>query len=187
MRTIGLAVAVPEPWGGWLQDYRTALGDLSAPGIPTHITVLPPTEVDPTQVPLLEEHLARAAASQPAFEVVLAGTDTFRPVSPVVFVALEHGVSGCERLAAAVRTGPLAVRLNFPYHPHVTVAHDLDDGDLDRAGEELAEFGCSFRVDRFSMYVHEPEAGWVPTRDFLLDPGVGAAPGGPGQQEDLHR
>ena len=42
--TIGVAIAVPDPWGARLQDYRTALGDTSAVGIPTHITLMPPFE-----------------------------------------------------------------------------------------------------------------------------------------------
>ncbi len=41
---------------------------------------------------------------------------------------------------------------------------------LDRAFEELADFECDFVVDRFSLYVHDTEAGWVPTRDFALTP-----------------
>ena len=39
----------------------------------------------------------------------LRGTATFLPVSPVVFVALAQGISACERLSDAIRTGPLAV------------------------------------------------------------------------------
>ena len=51
--------------------------------------------------------------------------------------------------------GPLAVELDFPYHPHVTIAHHLDDPTLDRAFEELADFECGFAVDAFSLYVHD--------------------------------
>ena len=45
MPTIGVAVAIPEPWATQLQDYRTAVGDATATMIPTHITLVPPTEV----------------------------------------------------------------------------------------------------------------------------------------------
>ena len=74
-------------------------------------------------------HLARAASAVPPFDIHLRGTGTFRPVSPVVFVTLAEGISGCEVLADAVRQGPLEVDLHFPYHPHVTIAHHLDDAD----------------------------------------------------------
>ena len=168
MTTIGVAIAVPEPWGARLQEYRTALGDPSAHGIPTHITLMPPFEVDDAQLPEVEKHLAEAAASRPSFRIHLRGTGTFRPVSPVVFVTVVRGISSCEQLAFAIRSGPLATDLAFPYHPHVTVAHDLEDHLLDRAFDELSDFECQFDADHFLLYVHDAEVGWQPTRDFVL-------------------
>ena len=169
MPTIGVAVAIPEPWATELQDYREAVGDTTASMIPTHITLVPPTEVE-GDLDELAEHLAEAAAEVAPFEVHLRGTGTFRPVSPVVFVTLAEGISQCEQLAQAVRRGPLDVDLEFPYHPHVTVAHHLDDVRLDQAFSELATFECEFAVDNFHLYVHDPEHGWRPTRDFALAP-----------------
>jgi 2'-5' RNA ligase len=166
--TIGVAIAVPEPWGEQLRAYRAALGDTTARGIPTHVTLMPPTQVDEDDVPRIEQHLAEASSRTRAFRIHLRGTGTFRPVSPVVFVMLAEGISGCEQLAATVRRGPLAVDLQFPYHPHVTVAHHLDDPALDQAFDELATFECEFTVDHFSLYVHDTARGWAPTRDFAL-------------------
>lgn len=166
--TIGVAIAVPDPWGAWLQDYRAGLGDSTADDIPTHVTLIPPFEVTAADVPNVEQHLAEASAANHAFLIHLRGTGTFRPVSPVVFVTLAEGISACEQLASSVRRGPLDVDLTFPYHPHVTVAHHLVDDLLDRAFHDLASFECDFVVDRFSLYVHDGTAGWVPTRDFAL-------------------
>ncbi len=174
MPTIGVAVAIPEPWATELQDYRTAVGDATASKIPTHITLVPPTEVT-DDLALLEKHLAEAATSVPSFRVHLRGTGTFRPVSPVVFVSLVEGISQCEQLAAAVRQGPLAVDLAFPYHPHVTIAHHLDDDQLDQAFDELAAFDCAFDVDDFHLYVHDAELGWQASRDFTLGGGPSAS------------
>ena len=171
MPTIGVAIAVPEPFGTRLQDYRSGLGDETAGGIPTHITLVPPTEVDAALMPEVEQHLAEASALLPAFDIHLRGTGTFRPVSPVVFVTVVEGISACEQLAFAVRRGPLETELAFPYHPHVTVAHHLDDAALDRAFDDLAGFECTFEADRFSLYVHDSATGWAPTRDFRLTAG----------------
>ena len=168
MPTIGVAVAIPEPWATQLQDYRTALGDETATMIPTHVTLVPPTEVDDDRLPEVERHLAEAATTVAAYQVRLRGTGTFRPISPVVFVTLAEGISHCERLAAAVRRGPLDVELVHPYHPHVTVAHDLTDDLLDRAYEELSDFECRFAVTEFHLYVHDATSGWQPTRQFPL-------------------
>ena len=168
MPTIGVALAIPEPWATQLQDYRTALGDETATRIPTHVTLVPPTEVRDDELSGIDEHLAATAGRCRAFDVHLRGTGTFRPVSPVVFVTLAEGIGGCEELAHAVRRGPLDVPLTFPYHPHVTVAHHLSDETLDRAFAELATFECVFTVERFHLYRHEDHAGWRPTSAYPL-------------------
>jgi len=169
--TIGVAIAVPDPWGARLQEYRTALGDTSAVGIPTHITLMPPFEAGVDELEKIEEHLEDTARTRAPFRVHLRGTGTFRPVSPVVFVTVVEGISGCEQLAFAIRRGPLAADLAFPYHPHVTVAHHLDDHRLDLAFSELADFECTFEAGHFSLYVHDRDQGWVPTRNFPLTGG----------------
>lgn len=168
MQTVGVSVAIPEPWATQLQDYRASIGDDQASMIPTHITLVPPTEVAEEVMGDVTRHLGEIAAQQGAFRVHLRGTGTFRPVSPVVFVAVVEGISQCEQLADAVRRGPLDVDLAFPYHPHVTVAHDLPESALDRAFRELADFECAFTVEEFHLYVHDEIEGWRPTRDFSL-------------------
>ena len=172
MPTIGVALAIPEPWATELQDYRTSVGDAMAATIPTHITLVPPTEVTDEELREIEGHLEIAAAEVPAFAVHLRGTGTFRPVSPVVFVTVVEGISQCEQLADAVRRGPLDVDLAFPYHPHVTVAHHVPEGQLDQAFLELSDFECEFDVADFHLYVHDPELGWTPTRYFPLRAGT---------------
>ena len=168
MPTIGVAIAIPEPWATELQDYRAAIGDPTAVGVPSHITLIPPLDVDDSLVDDIEAHLAQAALRHEAFKVHLRGTGTFRPVSPVVFISVAEGISQCEQLAADVRDGPLAVDLHFPYHPHVTVAHHLGDAELDSAFDDLAPFDCAFRVEEFHLYVHQGDLGWQSSRTFPL-------------------
>jgi 2'-5' RNA ligase len=168
MPTIGVSVAVPEPWGGRLQEFRVANGDPQGATIPTHITLVPPVEVDEDRLGDVERHLEAVASRALPYRVHLRGSGTFRPISPVVFVNLVEGISPTEQLAKACRRGPLEVRLDFPYHPHVTVAHVDDDERLDRAFEELATFDCAFTVSAFHLYVHEPDLGWKATRDYPL-------------------
>jgi 2'-5' RNA ligase len=166
--TIGVSIPVPDPFGPALQDFRVSLGDESARHIPTHITLVPPAEVPDGLLGEIEAHLTGAATRHRPFRVRLRGTGTFRPVSPVVFVGVVEGIAGCEMLAAATRSGPLAVDLGFPYHPHVTVAHDLPDERLDRAFTELADYEAGFEVDEFWLYVHDDRHGWRPTKAFQL-------------------
>jgi 2'-5' RNA ligase len=165
--TIGVAIAIPEPWATELHDYRLAIGDPTAEGVPSHITLIPPIDVDPDVLVEIETHLEQAARRHAGFRVHLRGTGTFRPVSPVVFIGLVEGISQCEQLADAVREGPLGLDLAFPYHPHVTVAHHLGDAELDRAFDDLAGFECSFDVGDFHLYVHDGDA-WQTARVFPL-------------------
>lgn len=168
MPTIGVALAIPEPWASQLQDYRTGVGDTTATMIPTHITLVPPIEVADAELTMVEKHLDEVAADVGAFGVHLRGTGTFRPVSPVVFVSLVEGISSCEQLAKSVRRGPLDIDVSFPYHPHVTIAHHLEDDLLDRAFEELADFECEFDASGFHLYVHDATRGWQVSREFPL-------------------
>ena len=168
MPTVGVSIAVPDPFGSALQDFRVALGDESARHIPTHITLVPPADVPETSMHVVEEHLQAAAAAHRPFRVRLRGTGTFRPVSPVVFVGVVEGISSCEMLAAATRSGPLAVEVGFPYHPHVTVAHHLDGDLLDRAFSELGDYQAAFEVEDFWLYMHDERHGWRPTQSFKL-------------------
>ncbi|MEJ7794290.1 MAG: 2'-5' RNA ligase family protein [Nocardioides sp.] len=168
MPTIGVAISLPEPWASALQDYRTALGDDTATLIPTHITLVPPVELSEDEIGSAEAHLAGLADATDPFGIHLRGTGTFRPVSPVVFVSVVEGISQCERLAGRVRQGPLAVPLQYPYHPHVTVAHHMPEAVMDRAFDELAGFDCTFEAAEFQLYRHDEENGWRPAREFAL-------------------
>jgi 2'-5' RNA ligase len=168
MRTIGVAIAIPDPYGSELQAWREKFGDPLARAIPTHITLLPPTEVAAAALPAIEEHLRWVAEVEQPFEIHLRGTGTFRPVSPVVFIRLATGISNCERVERSVRSGPLGRALKFNYHPHVTVAHDLCDELLDRAFETLSDYEARFEVWGFSLYEHGTDGVWRPQRDFCF-------------------
>jgi 2'-5' RNA ligase len=164
---IGVAIAIPEPWAADLQAQRASFGDLQASAIPTHITLVPPTDVG-DDLDSVEKHLAEVAAQQSSFRLRLRGTATFRPVSPVVFIVVSEGISACELLAQAARSGPLEQELNFPYHPHVTVAHHLDEAALDHAYETLADFDCRFEVTDFHLYQHGDDGVWRPASTYTL-------------------
>ncbi|MGH3367343.1 MAG: 2'-5' RNA ligase family protein [Nocardioidaceae bacterium] len=168
MHTIGVAIAIPEPYGSELRQYRASFGDPAAEGVPTHLTLLPPMEVETESLDEIEAHLAKVAARYPAFRIHLRGTATFRPVSPVVFMAVTEGISACEVLADHIRSGRLHQELSFPYHPHVTVAHHLDDSALDKAFETLSDYECTFLVERFHLYVHDGDEVWRAHRAFEL-------------------
>ncbi len=166
--TIGVSIPVPPPHGEYLQARRADFGDRSAWQIPAHITLLPPTEVDASTYARFLDHCVDVASAHTAFDVVLRGTGTFRPLSNVVFIQVAQGVSACESLEMSLRSGPIRRTLDFYYHPHVTVAHDVSPTELDRAFEELAGFAVTFEVTTFHLYELGSDGVWRPEHDFEL-------------------
>lgn len=168
MRIIGVSIPIPEPHGEWLRAKRASYGDELARTVPTHLTLIPPTRVAQATLGDIEFALAEVATAMTPFEMRLHGTGSFRPVSPVVFVAVAEGIAYTEVLAQAIRGSFDFVEPEHPFHPHVTVAQNVDDASLDQAATELADFTAEFVVDAFSLYLHEEGPGWLPTRSFPL-------------------
>ncbi|MFE5893698.1 2'-5' RNA ligase family protein [Streptomyces sp. NPDC002285] len=168
--TIGVSIAVPEPHGSLLQERRAGFGDAAAHGIPTHVTLLPPTEVDASLLPAIEAHLVEVAAAGRPFPMRLSGTGTFRPLSPVVFVQVVEGAAACTWLQKQIRhaSGPVARELQFPYHPHVTVAHGIDEASMDRAFEELADYQAAWSCNGFALYEQGADGVWRRLKDFAF-------------------
>lgn len=169
MPTHGVAITVPEPHGTVLQDARERFGDPLARFIPPHITLLPPTEIDAPSLDAFETHLSVVATAHAPFSMTLSGTGTFQPLSPVVFVQVSSGISQCELLETAVRSGPVERHLEFNYHPHVTVAHHLPDAALEVAFDELVDYRCSFDVTSFELFHQTDDGVWRPLSSFALE------------------
>jgi 2'-5' RNA ligase len=173
--TIGIAIDIPEPWGGLLTRRRALAGDRAAEHIPAHLTLLGPTEVEAGEVDHVGAHLSTVAGRHEPFTLHLRGTGTFRPLTDVVFVAVVAGTGECERLWTAMRELPILQQpLRYPYHPHVTVAQDVTAAALDDVFDDLASFDAKFLVTGFTLFEHGPDGRWRPQREYCL--GNGAAP-----------
>ncbi|GII99628.1 2'-5' RNA ligase [Sediminihabitans luteus] len=165
---LGVSIEIPAPYGAELQASRAGFGDPLAATVPPHVTVVGPTVVDADQMPAVHAHLEAACAGRAPFRMHLRGSATFRPVSPVVFVQVVEGIAECEDLESGVRSGMLDQEVRFNYHPHVTVAHDLDDAALDRAFAEMADYEAVFDVTHLHLYEHGDDGVWRPVRAFPL-------------------
>ncbi len=165
---IGVAIEIPDPYRATLTRARIDAGDPRARLIPPHITLIPPTLIEPEQLMDVVAHLARVAAGHRPFIVRLAGTRTFRPISPVVYVPLERGAPECTALQAAMNTGPLAGEARFPYQPHVTIGHEIPDAALDAAERAMAGFSAEFPIAAFELYEHGLDGVWHEIDRFTL-------------------
>lgn len=165
--TLGVVIRIPQPHATVLTGWRHRIGDPMAAEIPPHVTLLPPTKIERGDLADIDKHLHEAAAASEPFPMHLLGTGTFRPLSPVVFIQVARGLAECEMLERAIRTGPLERDLEFPYHPHVTVAHHVSDEALDEAYDGLSDFVARFPVGSFQLFELQSDE-WVLDTEYQL-------------------
>ena len=155
---VGVTLPVPEPLASELEQWRASFGDPMAALVPPHITLITTTPATDWEWTL--EHVRAVAQKQDPFTVTLSGTGSFRPLSPVVFLRVREGFEACVKLHSRLQRGPLERDLEFPFHPHVTVAHDVSEASMDEAMERLHSFEASFTVRTMGLYEHEPTGLW---------------------------
>ena len=165
--TVGVVIDLPEPHATVIRGWRERSGDPQGRVIPPHVTLLAPTSIHRDQMDATLAHLSQVAAEGEPFSMHLAGTESFRPTSQVVYVQVVRGEDECKRLESAIRRGPLERPRDFPYHPHVTVAHDVDSVALDAAYDGLSEFVARFRVTQFALFTRE-QGAWTEQQMFTL-------------------
>ena len=165
-RCVGIVIGVPEPMATELRRARASFGDPMATVIPAHITIVTTTETNDWEA--TAEHVRRVAANHAPFDVSLRGTGTFRPVSPVVYLQLDEGYDECTALHKEMQSGPLARDLPFPYHPHVTVAHDVSEAEMDNAMHALRDYHVRFTVKTIGLFEHDATGLWKPREEVAL-------------------
>ena len=72
-----------------------------------------------------------------------------------------------------MRGGPLATVLRFPFHPHITLAHEVDDAalDMDVAAETMAEAAEEMRTAVVEHASGAPEDAVAEACAHLLEGG----------------
>jgi 2'-5' RNA ligase len=162
--SVGVILGFPPDIAAELQQWRASFGDPMAEVIPAHITLVtttPARDWDATT-----RHVRSIAGRQAPFTVTISGTGSFRPVSPVVFLKVEDGFGECVSLHEQLQSGPLERELPFPYHPHVTVAHDVAPENLDEAESVLKDYSATFPVASMGLYEHDSNGIWQLREEF---------------------
>ena len=156
--SLGVILGFPPGIAEELQRWRASFGDPMATVIPAHITLVTTTPTQDWEA--AREHVREVARTQTPFMVTIAGTGSFRPVSPVVFINVEEGFGECVELHEKLQTGPLERELPFAYHPHVTIAHDVAPESLDEAETVLKDYRATFPVVSMGLYEHDADGIW---------------------------
>ncbi|MEE2521568.1 2'-5' RNA ligase family protein [Pseudarthrobacter sp. J75] len=156
--SVGVILGFPPAIAEELQRWRASFGDPMADVIPAHITLVTTTLTEDWEA--THRHVREVARRQEPFVVTISGTGSFRPVSPVVFLKVEDGFGECVDLHEKLQAGPLERDLPFPYHPHVTIAHDVAPESLDEAELALSDYRATFPVVSMGLYEHDADGIW---------------------------
>ena len=169
----------PSRTAAELQGWRRDVGDPLAPRDPDAHHPAAADRVDAGRPrPAVEEHLRTSRGGR-------AAVPRSTCAAPARFgrcrrSCSSRSVAGHRRLRAADRrpSGPARSRreLSFPYHPHVTVAHDLpDEACWTGRSTSWPTTRRASTVGAFSLYEHGPDEVWRPQRSFALGSGEAQA------------
>lgn len=148
--SLGVIISLPPALAEQLSERRAEYAGVGTAVVPPHITLVSGRATEAWSD--AAEHIRKVAAEGEPFVISLRGTGTFEPISPVVFLNVAEGAQACAQLHEQLLVGPLEHLLAFDYHPHLTIAHDLDSPDMARAKADMEDFSADFEVASIGLY-----------------------------------
>ncbi len=162
INSFALVSYIPDPLGGFLDRLRTDLVcDCHAKA---HVTVLPPRPLFCETPEAWSSIQQRLREIQP-FEIKLGEIEIF-PVTDVIYLSIASGFEQLRELHASLDIGCLEFEEPFHYHPHVTLAQDLTNGQLapavKLATDRWHEFrdARTFTVDKLTFVQNTLDNHW---------------------------
>lgn len=166
--SLGVIISLPPELAAELSARRAFYGGPEAAVVPPHITLVSGRASESWED--AAAHVRQVAAAGEPFTLSLGGTGTFEPVSPVVYLNVAAGTQECTALHEGLVAGPLVHLLLFDFHPHLTIAHDLDELSMSRAKTDMAEFSAEFLVTSVGLFDHS-SGGWALREELTLGGG----------------
>ena len=170
INSFALVSYLPEPLAGFLDRLRTELVDQCR--AKAHVTILPPRPLSCAAEQAWDTLGGQIHDFQP-FSVELGQVEIF-PVTQVIYLAVKTGAAELRALHTRLNSGTLAFEEPFVYHPHVTLAQDLEPSQVAAAFEKATarwkEFSHprSFTVDRLTFVQNTLENNWTDLRGCPL-------------------
>ena len=170
INSFSLVAYVPQPLGGFIERLRQEI----QPGCTarTHLTFLPPRPLD-ISLEQIRSQLAAGLRNQRVFRVELCEVRVF-PVSQSVHLSVGAGWAEAVKIHEVLHQGALCCMEFFEYHPHVTLAQDLDPasvaGAVELAERRWQEYSGprEFLVDHVTLVQNTQENRWTNLGEFSL-------------------
>lgn len=164
---LSIIARVPPPLAERIVRWRREYGMVGAVAESCHITLL--IAQDAAEEGKLGQ-LKAALAGHGAVEVVLGEPESFQPASPVTYLPLVRGAD-CFRYLHRRCVELLGKSESpFPYEPHLTLAHGLEEAALARSLRDFAGLDAQltgFRIEQLQAYRYTGET-WQHLADISL-------------------
>ena len=174
VNSFALVSYIPDPLGAFLDRLRNDL--VCECHSKAHVTVLPPRPLARPIGDAWTQMQGRLPDFQP-FRVELGEIQVF-PVTDVIYVSVNAGHAELQKLHTALNMECLAFEEPFRYHPHVTLAQELDRDRLadatDLAKRRWHEFrdARSFTVDKLTFVQNTLDNRWTDLNAWQLSSSV---------------
>ncbi len=164
---LSIIARVPPPLAERIVRWRREYGMVGAVAESCHITLL--IAQDAAEEGKLGQ-LKADLAGHGAVEVVLGEPESFQPASPVTYLPLARGAD-CFRYLHRRCVELLGKSESpFPYEPHLTLAHGLEEAALARSLRDFAGLDAQltgFRIEQLQAYRYTGET-WQHLADISL-------------------
>lgn len=165
-----LVIYIPDPLGRFLDDLRREL----VPGfVPhAHVTILPPRHLSGDVETAYEQ--ARVVTEEFApFDIHTARCEKF-PLTDVIYLSLSGGDAELRYMHKVLNTGALEYKEPYSYHPHITLAQDLNPEEVDRLYKlaccrwDEYSYNRSFRAETVAFVQNTAQKTWIDLGEFTL-------------------
>jgi 2'-5' RNA ligase len=165
-----LVAYIPEPLSTFLDELRIALVPGCMPH--AHVSVLPPRALSVDWKQASEQGRSLAAGFD-SFEIE-AGEMAIFPVTDVIYLEISKGADELRRMHNAMNSDALAFDEPFIYHPHVTLAQQLEPSNVQSVYAEACRRWAayagkrSFWAEKLVFVQNTEDKGWIDLTQFTL-------------------
>lgn len=141
----GVYIPLPAPYESYIRHKKCSFGNNMADMVLSHITLLPPTRIKHSNADLLLDDIYNITKTYRPFWLILDGVDNFIPVSNVSYLKVTVGSDECKFLHENIfMSKAVCENARFPYHPHVTIADNLDSFHSNALENVFKDFSIAF-------------------------------------------
>ena len=177
VNSYAIVTYIPDPLGSFLDELRKELEPCCLTAPRAHVTVLPPralaTGVD-------QEAAWRSIESVipycQAFCIRPSRIEVF-PETNVVYLAIAEGTTDLIQMHLEFNGGALQASEPFEYHPHITLAQNLQPGQAaeiaeraQRRWDAYAKGSQHFPAETFTFVQNTVDNKWIDLAEFVLSP-----------------